>query len=94
MPNSYRNIQINVYPKRYEEMLPHFTLDIDYANIRCGQVRSHSKANVYGILWSCVEKKCRIFIAFESKTMHQKFSKYLRKLLEFFNLYNNCENGK
>lgn len=95
-PRSYRCVQINVYPRCYDQMMPHFTLEVDTknSNIRVGPVNSHSKANVYGMVWNNAGKKCRIFIAFESKTMHQKFGKYFRKLLKFFNLYNNCENGK
>ncbi|XP_031620918.1 uncharacterized protein LOC116339276 [Contarinia nasturtii] len=95
-PGSYRNVQINVYPQNYNELKPHFSIAIDYEKIRSGHVRSYSRQNVYGILWCSDEhdmmKKCRIFIAFEDKAMHQKFSKYFRKLLKFFNMYNNCEN--
>lgn len=87
-------MQITVYPKCYDEMMPYFSLDIDYTKIRCGPVKSRSRENVFGVVWSGEKKKkCRIFIAFESRTDHEKFEKYFsRKLLKFFN--NNCENGK
>lgn len=95
-PTLYRCVQINVYPKCYDQMIPHFALEIDTtnSNIRCRPVYSHSKGNVYGMVWNYEGKECRLFVAFESKTMHQKFGEYFRKLLKFFNLYNNCENGK
>lgn len=86
------SVQMNVYPKLYDDLTPYFTVDINYANIRCGSVRSRSKLNVYGIVWCIEPKKCRIFIAFEDETMHQKFDKYFRELLN--NLKNKCVNGK
>lgn len=93
-PNSSRKVQLNVYPKLYDEMGPYFSIGIDHTKIRCGTIKSRSKANTYGILWSWEGKKCRIFIAFESIAMHRNFSKYFRKLLKFFNLPNDSENGK
>lgn len=92
-PGSYQCVQITVYPKCYDEMMPHFSVDIDYSSIRCGPVQSRSRENVFGMVWGCKRnKKSRIFIAFDSKIQLQNFSKYFRKLLKFFN--NDCENGK
>lgn len=100
-----RCIRITIYPKCYSDSMPNFVLDINGANIDCGPVKSRSKVNVFGVLWRDEQnEKCRMFIAFDNKGMHQNFSKYFKELLTL--LYSidggaaaataaaNTENGK
>lgn len=78
-----RCIRFTIYPKCYGDMIPNFVLDINGTSVDCGPVKSRSKANVFGVLWTDEQnEKCRIFIALDNKGMHQNFSKYFKELLK------------
>lgn len=77
-----RCIRITIYPKCYIDTIPNFVLDINGTNIHCRPVKARSKVNVLGVRWSDEQnEKCRLFIAFDNKGMHQNFSKYFKELI-------------
>lgn len=66
-------------------MIPNIILNVDSIKMNGGPVKSRSKLNVFGLLWNDEQnKKCRMFITFDNKRMHQNFSKYFKELLKLF----------
>lgn len=92
-PNSNRHVQVNGYPENYNESAPYVLRDIDYEQIYCRKINSRSKSNAFGVFWKVGGKNCSILIAIDDNDTYRRFSRYLKKLLKFFELYNNIENG-
>lgn len=92
--NSHREIQIYCYPADYFELLPFFTLTIDYATLRCGSVSSRTRSNAFGLFWTFANKNCRILLSFNDYDAKNRYVKYMRNMLAFFRAHHEFKNGK